>query len=110
MQPEFKSQIDMLLYGLDIMTGLFILVLGIGIISVIYMYIVDKTQTKQAIRHNYPVIGRFRYLFEKQGEFFRQYFFAQDREERPFNRAERSWVYRAAKNVDGTVAFGSTRI
>ena len=54
---------------------------------------VGKAQTKQAIRHNYPVIGRFRYLFEKQGEFFRQYFFAQDREEMPFNRAERSWVY-----------------
>ena len=27
----------------------------------------------------------------------------------PFNRAERSWVYRAAKNIDNTVAFGSTR-
>ncbi|WP_392340843.1 FMN-binding glutamate synthase family protein [Moritella marina] len=109
MQPEFKSQINMLLLGLDIMTGLFILALIGGIISIIYMYIVDKRQTKQAIRHNYPVIGRFRYLFEKQGEFFRQYFFAQDREEMPFNRAERSWVYRAAKNVDRTIAFGSTR-
>ena len=43
------------------------------------------------------------------GEFFRQYFFAMDREELPFNRAQRSWVYRAAKNVDSTVAFGSTR-
>ncbi|QUM75364.1 FMN-binding glutamate synthase family protein [Moritella sp. 24] len=109
MQSEFKSQIDLLLFGLDIITSLFILALIVGIISVIYMYIADKRQTKQAIRHNYPVIGRFRYLFEKQGEFFRQYFFAQDREEMPFNRAERSWVYRAAKNVDRTVAFGSTR-
>lgn len=27
----------------------------------------------------------------------------------PFNRAERSWVYKAAKNVDRTIAFGSTR-
>ncbi|MBT8144057.1 MAG: FMN-binding glutamate synthase family protein, partial [Gammaproteobacteria bacterium] len=62
-----------------------------------------------AIRRNFPVIGRFRYLFEHLGEFFRQYFFALDREEMPFNRAERSWVYRAAKNVDNTVAFGSTR-
>jgi glutamate synthase domain-containing protein 2 len=43
------------------------------------------------------------------GEFFRQYFFALDREEMPFNRAERSWVYRAAKGEDTTVAFGSTR-
>ena len=32
-----------------------------------------------------------------------------DREELPFNRAQRIWVYRAAKNVDNTVAFGSTR-
>jgi glutamate synthase domain-containing protein 2 len=31
-----------------------------------------------------------------------------DREELPFNRAQRSWVYRAAKNIDNTVAFGST--
>jgi hypothetical protein len=45
------------------------------------------TQTKHAIRRNYPVIGRFRHSFEAIGEFFRQYFFAMDREEMPFNRA-----------------------
>lgn len=94
---------------LETLSALFILLLGLGALAIIYMYIVDKTQNKQAIRRNYPVIGRFRYLFEKQGEFFRQYFFAMDREELPFNRAERRWVYRAAKNVDRTVAFGSTR-
>jgi len=27
----------------------------------------------------------------------------------PFNREQRSWVYRAAKNLDNTVAFGLTR-
>ena len=32
-----------------------------------------------------------------------------DREELPFNRADRSWVYRAAKDIDTTIAFGSTR-
>lgn len=78
------------------------------LLAIIYMYVVDRTQTAQTIRRNYPVIGRFRYLFEHLGGFFRQYFFAQDREELPFNRAQRSWVYRAAKNVDSTVAFGST--
>jgi glutamate synthase domain-containing protein 2 len=82
---------------------------GLGILVVLIMYLVDKTQTAQTIRRNYPVVGRFRYLFEHLGEFFRQYFFAMDREELPFNRAERSWVYRAAKEVDSTVAFGSTR-
>ena len=80
-----------------------------GFLVIVGMYIVDVTQTKHAIRRNFPVIGRFRYLFEKLGEYFRQYIFAQDREEMPFNRAERSWVYRAAKGIDNTVAFGSTR-
>ena len=81
---------------------------GLLILAIVYMYIVDITQTSQTIRRNYPVIGRFRYLFEHLGEFFRQYFFALDREELPFNRAQRTWVYRAAKDIDATVAFGST--
>ncbi len=80
-----------------------------AVVTIAVLYVVDVTQTKQAIRRNYPVIGRFRYLFEYLGEFFRQYFFAMDREELPFNRAQRSWVYRAAKNVSNTAAFGSTR-
>jgi glutamate synthase domain-containing protein 2 len=80
-----------------------------AVVTVAVLYVLDVTQTKQAIRRNYPVIGRFRYLFEYLGEFFRQYFFAMDREELPFNRAQRSWVYRAAKNVSNTAAFGSTR-
>ena len=74
-----------------------------------WMYIVDVRQREHTIRRNYPVIGRLRYKFEHLGEFFRQYFFAMDREEMPFNRAQRSWAYRAAKNVDTTIAFGSTR-
>ncbi|MCB1734306.1 MAG: FMN-binding glutamate synthase family protein [Gammaproteobacteria bacterium] len=88
---------------------LFIFAVGLSFLVVIVLYVVDRLQTKHAVRRNYPVVGRFRYLFEHLGEFFRQYFFAMDREELPFNRAQRSWVYRAAKNIDNTVAFGSTR-
>jgi glutamate synthase domain-containing protein 2 len=94
---------------LEVLAFLFIFIIGASIIIVAILYVIDRTQTKQAIRHNYPVIGRFRYFFEHLGEFFRQYFFAMDREELPFNRAERSWVYRASKDIDSTIAFGSTR-
>ena len=104
-----KMEPDYLLAILEFMAALFVFVVGLGAIAIIVMYIVDRTQTKQAIRHNFPVIGRFRYFFEEMGEFFRQYFFSMDREELPFNRAQRSWAYRAAKNIDNTVAFGSTR-
>lgn len=94
---------------LEILSALFIFAVGVIVLVLAVMYVRDVTQTEHTIRRNYPVIGRFRYLFEKLGEFFRQYFFAMDREELPFNRAQRSWVYRAAKNVSNTSAFGSTR-
>ncbi len=94
---------------LEILVYLFIFVVGMAIFWIICAYIIDRFQTKSTLRRNYPVLARFRYLFEHMGEFFRQYFFAQDREEMPFNRAERSWIYRASKDVDSTVAFGSTR-
>lgn len=88
---------------------IFLIVVAGLLLTAAVMYWQDKHQTSQTIRRNYPLIGRFRYLFEHLGEFFRQYFFAMDREELPFNRAQRSWVYRAAKNLDNTIAFGSTR-
>ncbi len=87
----------------------FVFLLGLTVLAVVVMYVVDKRQKTHAIRRNYPVIGRFRYLFEHLGTFFRQYFFAMDREELPFNREQRRWVYRAAKGQDDTVAFGSTK-
>ena len=86
---------------------LFLLLLGFGCLMVIVFYVIDRTQTRHSLRRNFPVLARFRYVFEKLGEFFRQYFFAMDREELPFSRAERAWVYRAAKGADTTVAFGS---
>lgn len=104
-----ESISPILMTALQLLAYLFVLALGIGVIALVVIYIIDRTQTKHAIRRNFPIVGRFRYFFEHLGEFFRQYFFAMDREELPFNRSQRSWAYRAAKDIDNTVAFGSTR-
>ncbi|WP_270728620.1 FMN-binding glutamate synthase family protein [Shimia sp. Alg240-R146] len=88
---------------------LFVLVFGLLIAVAAVLFVIDRSQTGDAIRRNYPVIGRFRHLFSELGEFFRQYFFAMDREELPFNRAQREWVTRAGEGKGNTVAFGSTR-
>ena len=87
----------------------FVFVLGVAALLIVVMFIVDRSQTEDAVRRNYPVIGRFRHIFTELGEFFRQYFFAMDREELPFNRAQRDWVKRAVSGEGNTVAFGSTR-
>ncbi len=94
---------------MNVLTQIFVLAIGVAALVVLLMYAVDIAQTRDAIRRNYPVVGRFRSLFTTLGEFFRQYFFAMDREELPFNRAEREWVYRSSEGKGGTIPFGSTK-
>lgn len=95
--------------GLSLLATLFVFLVGVLALVAIAFFIMDVSQTRDAIRRNYPVIGRLRYVFTTLGEFFRQYFFALDREELPFNRAERDWVSRSSSGADNTIAFGSTR-
>jgi glutamate synthase domain-containing protein 2 len=95
--------------ALEFSATLFIFIIGALLALAVVLFFIDIIQSKDAVRRNFPVIGRFRYLFQDLGEFFRQYFFAMDREEMPFNRAEREWVYKSSKGKDNTVAFGSTK-
>ena len=84
-------------------------ILGLLLIGALIVLIVhDVTQKKHTVLRNFPVIGHFRFYFENLGEYFRQYFFAGDRDEMPFNRATRSFVYRLAKGEGSTIGFGST--
>jgi glutamate synthase domain-containing protein 2 len=93
---------DILSYGIGTLAAF-------GVIgTVLFLFVRDVTQKKHSVLRTYPVIGRFRYFFEQLGEYFRQYFFAGDRDEMPFNRATRGWVYRLAKNEPGVIGFGST--
>ena len=89
-------------YGLGTVVGFVV------IATLVVWFVQDISQKKHAVLRNYPVIGRLRYFFERQGEYFRQYFFMNDREELPFNRSTRSWVYRLAKAEGGVIGFGST--
>ena len=101
---------DMLLFrAIEVMSALFVFLIGLAALLAVIVFVRDITQNRHAVTRNYPVIGHFRYLFEYLGRFFRQYFFAMDREELPFNRAERTWVYSSAKDLDSTAAFGSTK-
>ncbi len=100
---------DSIATGLSILATTFVLAVGLVVLALIVTFIIDRSQTSDAIRRNYPVIGHFRHIFSELGEFFRQYFFAMDREELPFNRAQRDWVERSSDGKSNTIAFGSTR-
>lgn len=62
---------------------------------------------KHAVSHNYPLIGHFRYWLEKIGPELRQYIVANNREELPFNRSQRSWIYASSKEENNYQAFGT---
>lgn len=87
----------------------FIFLIGVAVLGLIGTFTFDVLQKKDTILRNYPVVGHFRGGLTHLGEFLRQYMFANDREEMPFNRAERDWVYQSSQGEDNTVAFGSTR-
>ena len=73
----------------------------------IHLYIYDKyVQRKRQLLINYPVIGRFRYLFEALREPFRQYFGDEDFYE---SKDKVDWVYKAAHNQTGYASFSPTQ-
>lgn len=67
----------------------------------------DYLQTNHAVKRNFPLIGRFRYLFEAIRPEIYQYFIESETDGRPFGRDKRALVYRRAKNVRETVPFGT---
>ena len=72
------------------------------------VFIYDIIQTKHAILRNFPIIGHLRFLIEATGPEMRQYLVANDKEEMPFNRSERSWIYATSKKQKNTFGFGTT--
>ncbi|WP_435124254.1 FMN-binding glutamate synthase family protein [Micromonospora tulbaghiae] len=67
----------------------------------------DLLQRDHALRRNFPVLGRARYLIESIGPELRQYIVAGNDEERPFTRDQRRWVYASAKQENNYFGFGT---
>ena len=78
--------------------------LGVLLLIIIIRDILNKEHT---IKHNFPVIGHLRYLLESIGPELRQYIVANNREELPFNRRQRSWIYASAKSENNYQGFGT---
>lgn len=78
----------------------------VAILMIVFIHDVF-IQRKHTILHNFPIVGHIRYLLEEVGPEMRQYWVATDKEELPFNRDERRWVYSTAKSQNTTFGFGT---
>lgn len=95
---------------LDFFTSIGILnIILIVLALIILMMIIQDIffNKKHTIKHNFPLIGRIRYLLERVGPELRQYIVANNREELPFNRSQRSWIYASSKQQNNYQGFGS---
>jgi glutamate synthase domain-containing protein 2 len=79
------------------------------IIVLLVVALRDILQRKHTISHNFPVVGHIRYILESIGPELRQYLVANNREELPFNRIERGWVYASSKGENNYEGFGTDR-
>jgi glutamate synthase domain-containing protein 2 len=82
---------------------------GVPVFVFSWMGISDRIQKHHAIRRNFPVLGRLRYVLEGVGPEIRQYFVESDQEEVPFSRETRTIVYARAKDQLDTLPFGTRR-
>ena len=73
------------------------------------MGVADAVQVKRAVRRNFPLAGRIRYLFEAIRPELNQYFVESNTDGMPFNREQRSIVYQRAKRQLSTLPFGTQR-
>lgn len=84
--------------------------ISLVVIFLLCVAVRDILQKPHTIKHNFPIIGHIRYWGEKIGPELRQYWVAHDREEMPFNRTERSWIYQSAKGQPNTIGFGTNEL
>ncbi|MBV1918256.1 MAG: FMN-binding glutamate synthase family protein, partial [Sphingomonadaceae bacterium] len=69
----------------------------IALVPLAAIALVDFFQRRHALRRNYPLIARIRWLFEDLRPFLRSYIVEGDTEGRPFSIDQRSLVYARAK-------------
>ncbi len=67
----------------------------------------DSVQTRHALRRNFPLLGRGRWIAEFLRPFVRQYFIESDTDGAPISRMFRSIVYQRAKGDIETIPWGT---
>ena len=96
-----------LFIGVGILSASFWFVLAAGFLFLFLVGLTDYLQKKRAVLGNFPLMGRFRFIFEAIRPELRQYFWEADSDELPYSRNQRSMVYQRSKEILAARPFGS---
>ena len=94
-------------FGNGSLLHIFSLLAGAFLIGIIILFFHDFFQTANPVQRRFPVLYWGRWVSVHLGPLLRQYWFANDLEEKPFNRVTRNWVYSTSKGKNNTIGFGS---
>ena len=95
--------------GLGILFGSFWFFFTAVLIFLFLVGLSDYAQKKRAVLGNFPLMGRFRFIFEAIRPELRQYFWEADSDELPYSRNQRAMVYQRSKQILAARPFGSDK-
>ena len=99
-----------------LLSGLFLLLAGHSpgalwglafTVPLLAIAVLDFVQKQHSLRRNYPLIARFRWLFEDLRPYLRSYIVESNQDGRPFDKNARALVYARSKNQTSTHPFGT---
>ena len=79
------------------------------LLLILYFYLKDRYQSQHSILKTHPIIGRLRYILEKIGPEFRQYWFEGNKDGRPIDRDTMETIAKAGKYGSTVIGFGSKK-
>ena len=103
----YTGAVAILFIGVGILFGGFWFFLAVGFLFLFLIGISDYAQKKRAVLGNFPLMGRFRFIFEAIRPELRQYFWEADNDELPYSRNQRAMVYQRSKEILAARPFGS---
>jgi len=76
-------------------------------VAVIALFVHDRLQKSEPVVRRFPVLIYGRKTLVALGPLLRQYLFSDDRQETPYNRITRNWIYQTARGKRNNIGFGS---
>ena len=87
---------------------IFLVLILVPALLILQLFIISRRPQHSIIR-SHPILGWLRYLLNKLGPEFRQYWFDDDRSGKPFSRYEFIGLIFSAKYRSDLIGFGSKR-
>src|SRR5699024_5924325 len=94
---------------IDILKAIPYILFFLVLVFLVLLFVKDKYLSQHAILRTYPMLSRMPYIFEMIGPEMRQYWFLNDKEDKPIDRDTQETIAKAGKYANTVMGFGSKK-